>query len=538
MTMPRTVRKTEALRCEVAAARRKGKRIGFVPTMGCLHEGHLSLVREARRASDLVVASIFVNPRQFGPAEDYQRYPRDLRRDRAMLAEAGCDIIFYPGVEEMYPPGFTTAVRIEGLRDVFCGEARPGHFDGVAVVVLKLLLAVMPDVAFFGEKDYQQLVIIKSLARDLGLPIEIVGLPTVRDKDGLALSSRNAYLSKEERITATSLFRSLELARLMIAGGERRSRTVRNSLTSLMVDAGVTKVDYVAVVEPATLEPVPYITSAVRVMVAAWVGSTRLIDNIAVDVAAGPVKTAARLGLVAVILAAGEGKRMKSDLPKVLHTVGGKPMVAQVVRAVRKAGVSQMVAVIGHGSSRVGPVVRRLGVATAVQDVQRGTGHAVLQAFPLLRGFKGDILVVSGDTPLVKASTIKRVLSAHRKHANAITFGTAVVPDPKGYGRIVRDAAGAFERIVEEKDADERVRALHEVNGGMYCFKASALFDSLLMLTAGNSQMEYYITEALDIVKAGGGRVEAVVIDDPRELLGVNTPQELALVRKLFGRRS
>jgi bifunctional UDP-N-acetylglucosamine pyrophosphorylase/glucosamine-1-phosphate N-acetyltransferase len=229
---------------------------------------------------------------------------------------------------------------------------------------------------------------------------------------------------------------------------------------------------------------------------------------------------------------------MKSDLPKVLHTVGGKPMMTHVVRAVRKAGVTQMVAVIGHGGARVGPLARRLGVATAVQDVQRGTGHAVLQAFPLLRGFKGDVLLVSGDTPLVKASTIRSVLGAHRKHANAITFGTAVVPDPKGYGRIVRDAAGAFERIVEERDADARVRALREVNGGIYCFKASALFDSLLRLTAGNSQMEYYITEALDIVKAGGGRVEAVTIDDPTELLGVNTPQELALVRKLYGRRS
>jgi pantoate--beta-alanine ligase len=538
MTMVRTVRKTEALRSVVAAARRKGKRIGFVPTMGSLHEGHASLVREARRVSDLVVASIFVNPKQFGPAEDYQRYPRDVRRDRAILGEAGCDIIFHPSVDEMYPPGFSTTVRIEGLRDVFCGEARPGHFDGVAVVVLKLLLAVVPDAAFFGEKDYQQLVIIKRLARDLALPTEIVGLPTVRDKDGLALSSRNAYLSKEERNTATSLFRSLELAKLMIAGGERRSCAVRNSLTSLMVDAGVTKVDYVAVVEPASLEPVPYIKSGVRVLVAAWVGSTRLIDNIAVDVAAGPARTAARQGPVAVILAAGEGKRMKSDLPKVLHTVGGKPMVAQVISAVRKAGVAQMVAVIGHGGARVGPLVRRLAVATQVQDVQRGTGHAVLQAFPLLRGFKGDILVVSGDTPLLKASTIKRILGAHRKHANAITFGTAVVPDPKGYGRVVRDAAGAFERIVEEKDADARLRALREVNGGIYCFRASALFDSLLMLTADNSQMEYYITEALDIVKAGGGRVEAVTIEDPTELLGVNTPQELALVRKLYGRRS
>ncbi|HVP58101.1 MAG TPA: NTP transferase domain-containing protein [bacterium] len=242
--------------------------------------------------------------------------------------------------------------------------------------------------------------------------------------------------------------------------------------------------------------------------------------------------------MVAVILAAGEGKRMKSDLPKVLHTVGGKPMVTQVIRTIRKAGVSQAVAVIGHGGAQVGPTAKRLGVATVVQDVQRGTGHAVLQALPWLQGFKGDVLVLSGDAPLVRASTIKRLVAEHRKHSNAVTFATSVVADPTGYGRIVRNAAGAFERIVEERDADQRIRTLREVNGGLYCFKATALAESLFRLTADNSQMEYYITEALDIVKAGGGRVEAFVIGDPAELLGVNTPRELALVRRLYGRRS
>ena len=535
--MLRTERKIETVRNLVAAARRRGKRIGFVPTMGYLHEGHLSLVREARRTSDLVVASIFVNPKQFGPAEDYDRYPRDLRRDKALLAGAGCDLVFCPSASEMYPPDFRTAVRVEGLSEVLCGEARPGHFDGVSLVVLKLLLAVTPDAAFFGEKDYQQLVVIRRLVEDLALPVEIVGLATVRDKDGLALSSRNSYLSVDERKIATSLFRSLELARLLVSGGERRAQVVREKVTSLLLDAGVTRVDYVAVAEPGSLEPVTHIRAKVRVLVAAWVGRTRLIDNIEVDVGRGTARGGLRRGPAAVILAAGEGKRMKSGLPKVLHTVGGRPMVVQVVRTVRESGVKQVVAVIGHGAARVRPVVERLGVATAVQDVQRGTGHAVLQALPLLAGATGDVLVLSGDAPLVRASTIKRLLAAHRLHSNAITFGTAVVPDPAGYGRIVRDRAGAFARIVEHKDADDETRALNEVNGGFYCFKASALFDSLLLLTAANAQMEYYITQAIDIVKARGGRVEAMVIDDHTEMLGVNTPDELALVRSLYRRR-
>lgn len=536
--MLKIVRKTEALRRELAGPKRKGKRVGFVPTMGYLHEGHVALVREARRRCDLVVVSIFVNPKQFGPDEDLNRYPRDLRRDRAVLARAGCDIIFVPTVEEMYPPGFRTVVGVTGLRGVLCGEARPGHFDGVTLVVLKLLLAVMPDAAFFGEKDYQQLVVIKRMAGDLGLPVGIAGVPTVRDKDGLALSSRNSYLSKEERIVATSLFRSLELAKLLVAGGERRSHLVRERVTSLLVDAGVSKVEYVAIVDLETLEPVPYIKNDVRVLVAAWVGETRLIDNVLVGAGAFTSLKLLKQDVVGVILAAGEGKRMKSDLPKVLHPVGGKPMVAHVVSAARRAGVGEMVAVVGHGSARVVPLMKRLGVHQAVQDVQRGTGHAVLQAFPMLAGFRGNVLVVSGDTPLVTAGTIKSILAAHKRHSNAITFGTAVVPDPRGYGRIVRDPDGAFVRIVEEKDADAETRRIDEVNGGIYCFRASALFDSLLLLTADNSQMEYYLTEAVDIVKDRGGRVEAVLVDDHTELLGVNTPKELALVRKLHsGRR-
>ncbi len=420
-----------------------------------------------------------------------------------------------------------------------CGVARPHHFDGVCVVVLKLLLATMPDVAFFGEKDFQQLVIIRRMVDDLALPIEIRGVPTVRDKDGLALSSRNAYLDKEERAVATSLFRSLELAKLLIASGERRSQVIRDRTTTLLVDAGVTKVEYVAVVDPATLEDVKYVERDVRIAMAAWVGRTRLIDNIAVDAAL--VKRSRRRfkhDTVCVILAAGEGKRMKSDRPKLLHTVAGKPMVEHVINSARRAGIKDIIAVVGHRGTRLEPLMTRLKVDTVRQDVQRGTGHAVLQAYPTLAGFDGDVLVLSGDTPLIQAATVKRLLDLHTKHCNAITFATAVVPDAGGYGRIVRDRKKSFIKIVEEKDAGGEISRVREINAGLYCFKAEPLFDALLMLTADNVQMEYYLPDAIASIRARGGRVEAVPIDDHTEAFGVNTQTELQAVRKIYtGRR-
>lgn len=537
MTMPKIVRKIDDLRCDLAALRKSRGTVGFVPTMGALHQGHLELVRAARSSTDVVVASVFVNPTQFGPNEDFKRYPRDLKRDSDLLSRGGCDLVFAPSVEEMYPPGFKTAVRVDGLGAILCGEVRPEHFAGVTLVVLKLLLAVAPDKAFFGEKDYQQLVIVRRMAADLALPVEIVAVPTVRDKDGLALSSRNAYLSKDQRAVASSLYRSLELAGLLVAGGERRAGAIRHRLTSFLLDAGVTKVDYVAVVEPETLEPVPYIDKDVRVLVAAWVGDTRLIDNIPVAAPASARKTVAR-GLVGVILAAGEGKRMKSDRPKVLHTIAGKPMIEYVVGACRRAGVRQLIAVVGHGGSQVVPVMKSLDVRAVVQDVQRGTGHAVLQTYPLLRDFKGSVLVASGDTPLVSAETVRRIVQAHERHSNAITLGTARVPDPGGYGRILRDKRGAFAGIVEERDADGATRLVDEINGGLYCFRASVLFDGLLLLTADNSQMEYYLTDVVGIAKSRGGRVEAVLVEDHTEFAGVNTPQELALARRLHSKRT
>jgi len=537
-TMPRIVRKIDALRKDIAAARSKGKTVGLVPTMGALHEGHLQLVRTAARSCDFVVASIFVNPKQFGPREDLARYPRDLARDRRLLEAAGCDLVFAPSAEEMYPVDFRTRVSVEGMGETLCGEARPGHFAGVTLVVLKLLLVAMPDFAFFGEKDYQQLVIIKRLVDDLAFPARIVAVATVRDKDGLALSSRNSYLSKAQRAIATSLYRSLELAKLLVAAGERRPKRIVEKMTALLLDAGATRVDYVAIVDPMTLEPVAWLDREARVLVAAWVGATRLIDNTSVDPSALEGRRPIKGNPVCVILAAGQGKRMKSDLPKVLHTIGGRPMVAHVVAACKKAGAAKILAVVGHGAEQVKRVLAPLRVETVTQEVQRGTGHAVLQTFPVLRDFGGDLLVVSGDTPLVEAATMRRLLAAHAAHRNVITFATAYVADPTGYGRIVRDGRGAFLRIVEERDADAETRRIREVNAGLYCFRASVLFDSLFLSRADNSQMEYYLTAAIDAVRSGGGRVEAMLVEDAMELAGVNTPKELEAVRREYAKRA
>ncbi len=536
--MPKTVRKTDILRREIRKARKQGETIGLVPTMGSLHAGHLALVEACRRRCDLVVVSVFVNPRQFGPDEDLARYPRDLRRDRRLLEKHGCDIVFAPDAREIYPRGFKTFVGVEGLRDTLCGRLRPGHFDGVTLVVLKLLLALLPDVAFFGEKDYQQLVVVRQMVRDLGFPVEIEGVPLVRDKDGLALSSRSVYLSPEERAIATSLFKSLEMARLLIAGGERRARTVEERTVTLLVDSGVTKVDYAAVVDPSSLEQVKYIDSDVRILVAAWVGATRLIDNIAIDAESiGRKRQASRRGTVAVIMAAGEGKRMKSDLPKVMHKIGGKPMVAQVIDAARQAGVKDIIVVAGDRSQKVMPLLKRLGVEVVRQDVQRGTGHAVLQSYPLLARFGGNVMVLSGDTPLIRGGSIERVLSTHKKHSNTITFITTEVPDATGYGRIVRDKNDNFTRIVEEKDADPGIKAIKEINAGLYCFKAEPLFDALLGIKADNVQMEYYLTDVIETMKSRGGRVEALRMADHTEMLGVNNVKDLEVVREIYARR-
>jgi pantoate--beta-alanine ligase len=275
------VRTVADLRAQVSGWRREGLRVGFVPTMGALHEGHLSLVRLARTRADRVVASVFVNPTQFGPNEDFDAYPRDEARDAELLAAAGCHLLFAPSVAEMYPPGASTTVTVAGVSEPLDGQARPGHFAGVATVVTKLLNQCGPDVAVFGEKDFQQLQVIRRLVRDLDIPVEIVGGPTARAEDGLALSSRNAYLSETERQVAPRLNAALRAVLEKVRAGGPVDGAERTAIEDL-VTAGFASVDYVEVRVPATLDrlgPGPA-SGPVRVLGAARLGRTRLIDNI------------------------------------------------------------------------------------------------------------------------------------------------------------------------------------------------------------------------------------------------------------------
>jgi pantoate--beta-alanine ligase len=253
--------------------------LGLVPTMGALHDGHLSLVRRAREACDAVAMSIFVNPAQFGPSEDLARYPRPLERDLALAEAAGVDLVFNPPLEEMYPDGFATDVEVGGPSARWEGERRPGHFQGVATVVTKLFTIITPQRAYFGEKDYQQLSVVTRLVADLTLPVEIVPCAIVREPDGLALSSRNVYLTPEERQYATALFRALQAGRARVAAGERDAERVRGALEAVLGDTpGVTPV-YGAVVDPHTLEPLERIGPGARALIAARLGAVRLIDN-------------------------------------------------------------------------------------------------------------------------------------------------------------------------------------------------------------------------------------------------------------------
>ncbi|HET9355354.1 MAG TPA: pantoate--beta-alanine ligase [Sphingomicrobium sp.] len=276
-----TVRDQGQLGSALVALRAGGKRIALVPTMGALHAGHLALVEEAKRQADRVVATIFVNPLQFGEGEDLDRYPRQEREDMAALEQAGCDLLWMPTPEQIYPAGFSTTVSVKGLSNRWEGEARPGHFDGVATVVTKLFNAVRPEVAVFGEKDFQQLAVIRRMTLDLNLPIAIVGVPTVRDDDGLALSSRNAYLSDEERARALTLPRTLAQAAEIIADGKDVSSALAEARRNLE-QAGFDPIDYVALVDSETLEPLGVASGRMRLIAAATIGRTRLIDNLAV----------------------------------------------------------------------------------------------------------------------------------------------------------------------------------------------------------------------------------------------------------------
>ena len=259
--------------------RRDGKRIALVPTMGFLHEGHLSLVREGRKRGDLLVVSIFVNPTQFGPHEDYRAYPCDFERDRTLLEREGADVLFHPPVEEIYPRGYKTFVEIEGLSSLLCGAFRPGHFRGVVTVVTKLFNIVRPHVAVFGLKDYQQFQILRRLVEDLNFDVELVGHPIVREEDGLALSSRNAYLNQEERRAALSLCRSLRKAETLVRQGEREGERILAAVRSEIEKEPLARVEYVSLCDPGTLEEIQRINGEALLALAVWVGGARLIDN-------------------------------------------------------------------------------------------------------------------------------------------------------------------------------------------------------------------------------------------------------------------
>lgn len=266
-------------------ARAEGRLTGFVPTMGALHAGHVSLIEVARRDANPVIASIFVNPKQFGPSEDYRKYPRDLKGDRQKMEEAGVDFLFAPSVEEIYPAGFRTSVNVEGLSDRLEGKIRPGHFRGVATVVLKLLEVVAPRFAYFGRKDAQQARIIRQMASDLALDSEIVVCPIVRESDGIALSSRNQYLSPAERNAATVLYRALSRARHAIQEGERDSMRIIAAMRQELAGEPLASVDYVEIVDADLFEPIIRLTRTSLVLLAARFGATRLIDNMQVETA-------------------------------------------------------------------------------------------------------------------------------------------------------------------------------------------------------------------------------------------------------------
>jgi pantoate--beta-alanine ligase len=259
--------------------KREGRRISFVPTMGYLHEGHASLLREGRTRGDVLVLSIFVNPIQFGPGEDLDRYPRNLDGDCAIARESGVDIVFTPSAAGMYPPGFQTSIRVKELALPLCGASRPGHFDGVATVVAKLFNIVQPDVALFGRKDFQQLAIIRRMTVDLSLPVEVVGMPIVRERDGLAMSSRNAYLSADQRQSALCLSRAIRLVRERYAAGERNTATLLAAARELILKEPPAAIDYLDFRDAATLETVSTASETTLMALAVKIGATRLIDN-------------------------------------------------------------------------------------------------------------------------------------------------------------------------------------------------------------------------------------------------------------------
>jgi pantoate--beta-alanine ligase len=278
----RVVHTVKEVRAALAPNRKQLSALGLVPTMGALHIGHEKLIQTARTGSEFVVVTIFVNPLQFGPAEDYSRYPRALPQDLEMCRRNGADLVFAPSVEEMYPLPQLTFTEVTRVSEHLCGAFRPGHFRGVATVVLKLFNIVQPDRAYFGEKDMQQLAVIRRMTSDLNLPIEIVGVPTVREADGLAVSSRNQYLESAQRQAAPILFRALQEAERVIRSGEVDAARVREAALAVLKESPLVRVEYLEIVDPLELQPVAAVSSPVRIAGAIWIGSTRLIDNVLV----------------------------------------------------------------------------------------------------------------------------------------------------------------------------------------------------------------------------------------------------------------
>lgn len=290
---PTVVTQPAELRDVITLARRAGKSIGLVPTMGALHAGHLSLADISAAECGLTVVTIFVNPSQFGAGEDFERYPRALERDLALLAGRGIDVVFAPSREAIYPPGHATRVEVQRVTAEFEGRCRPGHFGGVATIVLKLLQLAAPDVAYFGQKDFQQCVVIRRMAADLDVPATIRMLPTVRETDGLAMSSRNAYLSAAERQQAIGLIDVLRSAAAMVAAGQRAAATIIRNMRERLRAAGLEPIDYVALVEPRELAPIQEVTGPTLALIATYAGRTRLIDNLLFGPHGEPIDLAA-----------------------------------------------------------------------------------------------------------------------------------------------------------------------------------------------------------------------------------------------------
>lgn len=273
-------RNVRSLAKKISEIKRLNDTVGLVPTMGFLHEGHISLIRKARKNTDHVIVSIFVNPTQFGPGEDFKKYPRDLKRDLDICRKEGADIVFVPKAKDIYPDGYSTYISVRGITEKLCGASRPGHFRGVATVVAKLFNITAPDIAYFGQKDAQQAIVIKKMAEDLNMRVKVKVMPVVREKNGLAMSSRNVYLSRRERIQAQSIYKALRLARELFHDGEKDSGIIINKMKRVIGKQAETKIDYIKVVGIKNLEDVKKISRGSLVAIAAWVGKTRLIDNV------------------------------------------------------------------------------------------------------------------------------------------------------------------------------------------------------------------------------------------------------------------